>query len=193
MAQTSYVHIKTEDADAEGDLNMADQHNNNNNGSSNPEGSGANDENSNGALVVASTADSTRAMAVPGMMGVPEGDPEIHAPPPPLPRKDKNLREFLAAMDEYAPIVSWVFLIPCVLPPVHGRERDSLWVDIINAIVDPRCGDRLLPRSVRSINKRCAIKTASCPRNAKVHFRRRDRCVPVQPHTFKHLWRKPRW
>ena len=108
MAQTSYVHIKTGNADVEGDLSMADQHNNNNNGS-NLEGRGANAENSNGAASAIVAGASAGAMAVPGVMGAPEGDPEMHAPPPPLPRKDKNLREFLAAMDEYAPIVSFFF------------------------------------------------------------------------------------
>lgn len=93
------VLIKTEEPDVEGDLNMPDLHN--------PSIS-ENDEHPNGAAapvaapLAAAGGSGLEAGVLPGLGGV---EPGIHAPPP-IPRKDKNLREFLAAMDEYAPIVS---------------------------------------------------------------------------------------
>ena len=100
------VHIKAEEPDVEGDMNMAElQHN--------PSSSNANEENlvANGpGGTIQSGGSTTRGLG--GDIGGPPGihggvDAGIHAPPP-VPRKDKNLREFLAAMDEYAPIVSFL-------------------------------------------------------------------------------------
>jgi len=82
------VHVKTEEPDIEGDLNMADLHNS---------GGSANDESANGISAAANAVNADSGGA-PGIV-----DPGLHAPP--LPRKDKNLREFLVAMDEYAPII----------------------------------------------------------------------------------------
>lgn len=92
MAQqvnNSQVHIQTPDVD--GNMNMADlQHN--------PSSSSANEENiANGSVGTIQSGGNIAG----GLRAVDAG---IHAPPP-VPRKDKNLREFLAAMDEYAPII----------------------------------------------------------------------------------------
>ena len=107
MAQSvnqSNVLIKTEEPDVEGDMNMADlQHN--------PSSSSTIEEklvaNGSGGAIHSGV---NTAGGLGGDAGGPPGihggvDAGIHAPPP-IPRKDKNLREFLAAMDEYAPIVS---------------------------------------------------------------------------------------
>lgn len=111
MAQpvsNSNVHIKTEEPDVEGDMNMADlQHN--------PSSSSANEENaiangSGGAIQPGVNTTGPLGGDSSGPPGIHGGvDPGIHAPP--VPRKDKNLREFLAAMDEYAPIVGYPILI----------------------------------------------------------------------------------
>jgi len=110
MAQpvnNSNVHIKTEEPDVEDDMNMADlQHN--------PCSSNANEENlvANGSGEAIQSGGNTTG-GLGGDVGGPPGihggvDAGIHAPPP-VPRKDKNLREFLVAMDEFAPIVGFFF------------------------------------------------------------------------------------
>ncbi|KAI5804110.1 putative transcription initiation factor TFIID subunit [Peziza echinospora] len=92
----SSVHIKAEEPDMDGDLNM-----------NLPQGAG--DEGT------ANT--SNEAASQPGANGAPEGmandDPSAIGIgpgadgmlPPPVQRKDKNLKEFLNSMDEYAPII----------------------------------------------------------------------------------------
>ncbi|KAF8474578.1 transcription initiation factor TFIID 23-30kDa subunit-domain-containing protein [Kalaharituber pfeilii] len=88
--QNANVHIKTEEPDIEGDLNMELQSN-------------ANDDNANGGGVASAGGAAGMGADVAGLTGRPPAEGGIHVPP--VPRKDKNLREFLAAMDEYAPII----------------------------------------------------------------------------------------
>jgi len=80
----------------------------------NPSSSGANEENPiiNGSGAALQSGGNTAGGGLGGDVGGPPGiyggvESGIHAPP--VPRKDKNLREFLAAMDEFAPIVGFPF------------------------------------------------------------------------------------
>jgi hypothetical protein len=65
-----------------------------------------------------------------------EVDPLAPAPEPKLPtRKDASLKEFLAKMDDYAPIVC---------------ELNSCTTSVLMGAIDPRCCDQLLSHKSRS-------------------------------------------
>lgn len=152
------VHIKTEEPDVEGDLNMADLQ-------PNP----ANEENSGGVQAMSGNTSSGGVGGGAGGGGDPlvlsgVGDPGLHAPP--VPRKDKNLREFLAAMDEYAPIVRT--LLP--LLNISLVVLELLRLTLIGCWLDPRRSDRLLPRPFRPLHIRHPIKTTPSPCYAEIYL-----------------------
>jgi len=89
-----------------------------------------------------------------------EVDPLAPAPEPKLPtRKDASLKEFLAKMDDYAPIVS---------------ELNSCMTPVLMGAIDSRCCDQLLSYKSRSSStapNRPTSRSSSCACYTKVHCR----------------------